>query len=326
MRRKSGFAFACGLTLCLLLLAGALRFSTSIPSSSQSDGSNRAGTESKAFPRVARDIHGDELRLVGPPKAIASQSLVTDHFLLALVPPERVVAVSPVAHDHRYSHVAEMVRDMDVAVATDPEAVLRQRPDLILVSQDARAEYVDVARMLGTPVFRMQTIFENFDQIASALETTGFLLGEDGAADREIQRLRERVTAATQRRPSDANPIRVLAFSNFGNTYGEGSLFDHILEQLGAINVAAEHGVGPYGSISSEQVAAWNPDWIVAGGEPESAAELRARLLADTGVGVSTAGRNGQVLIVENRRYLSMSQHVAGLMEDIAAAIYPESM
>ena len=326
MRRDSSFAFACGLTLCLLLLAGALRFGTSIPSPSQSGGSNGKGIESDAFPRVARDIRGDELRLASPPRAIASQSLVTDHFLLALVPPERVVAVSPAAHDHRYSHVAEMVRDMDVAVATDPEAVLRKRPDLILVSQDARAEYVDVARMLGTPVFRMQTIFESFDQIARGLETTGFLLGEDIAADREIRRLRDRVSAATRRRPSDTEPVRVLAFSNFGNTYGKGSLFDHILKQLGAINVAAEHGIGPYGSISSEQVAAWNPDWIVAGGEPESATDLRARLLTDTGVGVSTAGRKGQVLIVENRRYLSMSQHVAGLLEDIAAAIYPESM
>ena len=326
MRRNPSFAFACGLTLCVLLFAGALRFAPSIPSPPQSAGSNGKGTRSKAFPRVARDIRGDELRLVSPPRAIASQSLVTDHFLLALVPPERVVAVSPVAHDQRYSHVAEMVRDMNVAVATDPEAVLRKRPDLILVSQDARAEYVDVARMLGTPVFRMQTIFENFDQIANALETTGFLLGEDLAADREIRRLRERIRAATQRRPSDAQPVRILAFSNFGNTYGKGSLFNHILEQLGAINVAAEHGIGPYGSISSEQVATWNPDWIVAGGEPESAADLRARLLADTGVGVSTAGRKGQVLIVKNRRYLSMSQHVVGLMEDIAAAIYPESM
>ena len=325
MRRNSSFAFACGLTLCLLLFAGALRFGTGIPSLSRSVESDRKGMGSKAFPRVARDIHGDELKLESPPKAIASQSLVTDHFLLALVPPERVVAVSPVAHDHRYSHVAEMVRDMNVAVATDPEAVLRKRPDLILVSQDARAEYVEVARMLGTPVFRMQTIFENFDQIASALETTGFLLGEDLAADREIRRLRERISAATQRRPSEAEPVRILAYSNFGNTYGKGSLFDHILEQLGAINVAAEHGIGPYGSISSEQVAAWNPHWIVAGGEPESAPDLRARLLADTGVGVSTAGHKGQVLIVENRRYLSMSQHVVGLMEDISAAIYPES-
>ena len=326
MRPKSKVAFAFGLTLCLVLFAAALRFGGSFPSPSRPGGADRNGTENRAFPRVARDIHGDELRLVSAPRAIASQSLVTDHFLLALVSPERVVAVSPAAHDRRYSHVADILRDMDVAVATDPEAVLRRSPDLILVSQDARAEYVDIARTLGTPVFRMRTIFENFEQIASGLETTGFLLGEDVAADREIRRLRERVAAAAKLRPPDAEPIRVLAFSNFGNTYGKGSLFDHILAQLGAINVAAERGIGPYGSISSEHVAAWNPDWIVAGGEPESATDLRARFLADTGVAASTAGRKGQVLIVENRRYLSMSQHVAGLLEDIATAIYPDSI
>ena len=324
MRRNSTFAFACGLALCILLFAGALRFATSIPAAAGDPTGSRR--DSTAFPRVARDIHGDKLRLAGPPRAIASQSLVTDHFVLALAPPERVVAVSPFAHDPRYSHVTDIVRQMDVAVATDPEGVLRKGPDLMLVSQAARADYVDIARMLGTPVFRMQTVFEDLDQIASGLETTGFLLGEDLAADEEIRHLRARVAAATRRRPSDAEPVRVLAFSNFGNTFGKGSLFDHILEQLGAINVAAEHGIGPYGSISSEHVAAWDPDWVVAGGERDSAAHLRERLLADKGVGVSTAGRKGQVLIVENRRYLSMSQHVAGLVEDIAAAIYPESM
>ena len=326
MKYRSKFAFACGLVLCLLLFAAALRFGGSFPVALRSGEANGGIPVTEAFPRVARDIHGDEWRLMRAPRAIASQSLVTDHFLLALVPSERVVAVSAVAHDRRYSHVAEVLRDMDVAVATDPEAVLRKSPDLILVSQDARAEYVDIARTLGTPVFRMQTIFEDFDQIASGLETAGYLLGEDAAADREIRHLRERIDAAKQRRPPAAAPVRVLAFSNFGSTYGKGSLFDHILEQLGAINVGAERGIGPYGSISSEQVAAWNPDWIVAGGEPEFAADLRARLLADTGVAVSTAGRNGQVLIVENRRYLSMSQHVAGLLEDIAAAIYPGSL
>ena len=326
MKQKSKLAFACGLALCLLLFAAALRFQGSLPASARSDAASRPHLSKKAFPRVARDIHGDELELVRAPRAIASQSLVTDHFLFALVPPDRIVGVSNVAHDRRYSHVADMLRHMDVAIATDPEAVLRRGPDLMLVSQDARAEYVEIARTLGTPVFRMQTVFEHFDQIASGLETTGYLLGEDAAAEGEIRRLHERVRAAKQRRPPDSEPVRVLAFSNFGNTYGEGSLFDHILEELGAINVAAEQGIGPYGSISSEHVAAWNPDWIVAGGEPGSAADLRASLLADTGVAISPAGRNGRVLIVENRRYLSMSQHVAGLLEDIAAAIYPETM
>ena len=324
MKYKSKFAFAGALALCILLFAAALRFGGGFPAARSREASGAISVRN-AFPRIARDIHGDEMRLTEAPKAIASQALVTDHFLLALVPPERVVAVSPVARDPRYSHVADMLRAIDIAVATDPEMVLRQNPDLVLVSQDARAEYVDIVRALGTPVFRMRTIFENFDQIASGLETTGYLLGEDAAAEREVRSLRKRVSVAKQRRPPDAHPVRVLAFSNFGNTYGTGSLFDHILEELGAINVAAERGIGPYGSISSEQVAAWNPDWIIAGGELESAADLRARLLEDRGVAFSTAGRNGKVLIVENRRYLSMSQHVVGLLEDIAAAIYPET-
>ena len=118
---------------------------------------------------------------------------------------------------------------------------------------------------------------------------------------------------------------RVLAFSSFAYTYGEGSLFDHIVTALGAVNVGAEQGIGPYASISSEHVASWNPDWIVCAGEPDSIESVRERLLADPGVAVTAAGRERQILVVDNRRYLSMSQHAVGLMEALAVVLYPEA-
>lgn len=323
MNRVSGVAFGGGLVLCLALFAAAIQFSDSLPAEAQSAATEAESPALAPFPRIARDILGDELRLDKPPRAIASQSLVTDHFLFAIVPHDHIVGVSSVTHDPRYSHVAEIVSRMDVAVATDPEAILRRRPDLTLVSQWARAEYVDVFRSAGNPVFRMQTNFEDFGGILKGLKTTGYLTGEDLAAERESRCLLDRVDAARMRRPPGAKPARVLAYSSFGNTFGKGSLFDHILSELGAINVASEHGIGPYGSISSEQVAFWNPDWIVAGGEPGSSAQLRARLLTDIGIAATAAGRSGRVVIVPNLWYLSMSQHAAGLMQVLADALYP---
>src|SRR5690606_20289926 len=131
----------------------------------------------------------------------------------------------------------------------------------------ARADNIELTRAAGIPVFRMLTLFENFDQIAAGLETTGYLTGEDAAAEAEIRRFRERIAAAKALRPADAERARILAYSSFSYTYGADSLFDHIVTELGEINVAAEQGVGAYGQINSEQVAAWNPDWIIAGAE-----------------------------------------------------------
>ena len=114
----------------------------------------------------------------------------------------------------------------------------------------------------------------------------------------------------------------MLAFSNLAHTYGRGSLFDHIVTLIGGINVAAEGGLGPYASISGEQVAEWNPDWIVAGISEGQQERTLADILGDPGVAVTTAGRRGQVLLVENRTYLSMSHFAVTLVEQMAESIH----
>ncbi|MCY4189403.1 MAG: ABC transporter substrate-binding protein [Bryobacterales bacterium] len=324
MTRSTRAALVGGGLLCVALFVAAWRFGGDLVPLSDSPTASEGAAAGEPFPRTMRDIHGVELTVDSAPQSLASQALVTDHYLFAVAPHERIVAVSTVAHDERYSYVADIVSRMDVIVTSDPEAVLRRKPALMLAAESARADYVEMTRASGVPVFRMRTVPETFDQIGRGLETTGYLTGEDAAADREIERLRERIAAAKARRPADAPAPRVLAFSSFAYTYGEGSLFDHVVTELGAINVGAEQGIGAYGSISSEHVASWNPDWIVCGGEPDVIESVRERLLGDAGVAVTAAGRKRQILVVNNRLYVSMSQHAVGLMEALAAALYPE--
>ena len=306
---------------CMLLLAAAFRFAGGAPAAIPQDLDTPGALAGGRFPRIARDAHGDRIRLERPPERLGSQAVATDEFLFAIAPSDRIVAVSSFAGDPRYSNVADLVNGMDFAFAEDPEAIALRSPDLMLVSHTARADYVDLVRAIGVPVFRMITIFEDFEQIAAALQATGYLTGEDEAAEREVARLRGRIRAARQLRAAGADPVRILAYSNFAQTLGAGSLFDRIVTNLGGINVAAEQGVGLYGSITSEQVAAWNPDWIVAGVESGLGESTRERLLADPGVAVTRAGQLEQLLLIENRWYLSMSHHAVMVMEAIAAAL-----
>lgn len=279
----------------------------------------------EGFPRTVHDYAGDALRLARPPQRIASQALVTDHFLFAVASPSRIAAVSSVAQDPRYSYVADVVAGMDVAVVEDSEALLRRRPDLLLVSHAARADMVAVARAAGIPAFRLRTEFDDFAQITAGLETVGRLTGRERAADRVIAEFRERVAAAVARRPAAAPPPRVLVYVAMSGTFGAGSLFDHILTELGAVNVAAEQGIGPHGMISGEQIAGWNPDWIVADAPAGEEDATRRRILDQPGVAVTTAGRTGQVLVLDHRRFITMSHHAAGLIEAVAAALYPDT-
>jgi iron complex transport system substrate-binding protein len=280
--------------------------------------------EGDPFPRTIVDHFGDALTLERAPQRIASQALTIDHFLLATVPPDRIVALSNYARDERYSFAVEAAQRTDAVVATDVEAVLLRDPEVMLTAQSARADQVDLARSAGIPVFRLLTIFDNFDQIAEQLETVGRITGEDEKARAVVAEMRRRAAAAKALRPADAKPVRILALTVYSSSYGKGSLFEYVVNELGAVNVGTEQGLGPYGQISAEQVASWNPDWIVAGAENASIEEVRARMLKDTGVSVTEAGRTGQVLVVKNREFLTMSHQSVELMESLAQAIYAE--
>ena len=309
--------------VCALLLMAAMRNVRGQPSALHRDLRAPMALGQGAFPRQALDAFGKLLALPAAPKTLGSQALTTDEFLFAVVPGERITVVSPYATDPQHSHVSDVAKRMDLGMAVDVEAVALRRPELMLISHTARADYVGLLRAVGVEPFRMMTIFSDLGAIADSMEVTGHLSGRDKDARLEVARLRERIAAARAlRRPGTAR-VKVLAYSGSSQTYGRGSLFDHIVTDLGAVNLAAARGVREVGAISSEHVAAWNPDWIVAAfGAGQDGDAVRARLLGDSGVAVSTAGQLGQILLLESRTFGSMSHHAVVMMERIAEAIH----
>ena len=314
-----------GIGLCMFLFAIALRLECRLSTPVDRYRGEEWPSQVGPFPRVAAGFDGRAIRLDRPPQAIASQALVIDHLLFAVTAKDRIVSVSTVAHNPRYSYVTDLLQGMDVAVATDPEAILRRRPDLVMLSHSARADFEEIVRSAGIPVFRMLTEFQGFDEIANALRIIGHVTGDDDAAQREIQKMWQRIERATSLRPRDARQVRILPYSTYGSTFGSGSLLNHIIEKLGEINVAAERGIGPVGMISGEQVAARDPEWIVVGAEPGQADRTLARMRADPGIAVSMAGKKGNIVAVDTRQLISMSHHATSLMETIASHLYRET-
>lgn len=325
MKKLAGNLLATGgAAVVVALFVFAFRFDGDLQQPTRTRVADAAVAEGDPFPRTVVDYFGDALTLEQAPQRIASQALTIDHFLLAIVPPERIAALSNYARDERYSFAVEEAQRTDAVIATDVEAVVLRDPEVMLTAHSARADQVDLARSAGIPVYRLNTIFDNFDEIAEQLTTVGRITGEDEKARTVVEEMRRRAAAAKALRPRDAKPVRVLALTVYSSSYGRGSLFEYIVNELGAVNVGSEQGLGPYGQISAEQVASWNPDWIVAGAENASIEEVRERMLQDPGVSVTEAGRSGQVLVVKNREFLTMSHHAVELMESLAQAIYAE--
>lgn len=274
-----------------------------------------------SYPRQAVDSDGFVVRLARPVRRIASQHWSLDEFLYSVAPPERLIAVSQAAYERRFSNVYALAERYRPVIATDPERVLRERPDLMLVSNSARIDFCDLVRGAGIPIYRAFTMFTTLQQVADTIRLTGYLTGEDEAAAREVDRFWSVIRRAQSRRRPNAPRPRILGMGG-RYSYGEKTLFHDIVTTLGGINAGAEGGLRGYDSVSTEQIIRWNPEWLIAGADRGATQQVLERLLEDPGIRLTKAARSGHILVLENNAFLPSSPFTAGLVSVIAEAIY----
>jgi iron complex transport system substrate-binding protein len=239
----------------------------------------------------------------------------------SVTPPDRVVAVSESAYLPNISNVYREVQKFRPVIATDPERVLRLDPDLLLVSNNSRADFCALARSTHAPIYRVFTTFTTLAQVAETIRLTGYLTGEDEAAAREVNRFWGEIERAKGRRKSGVRPPRILGFSGH-SSYGTETLFDDVVRTLGGINVGAEGGLKGYDAINSEQIVRWNPEWIVAGADRGKTGQVLASLMADPAIAITPAARAGHILVLEFNVFLPTSPFTTMLVNAIAEAIY----
>ncbi len=284
-------------------------------------GNSAIRTGSMQYPREAIDSDSFVVRVARPAKRIVSQYWSIDEYVYSVVPPEHIVAVSESAYEERFSNVYEQARKYRPAIATDPERVLRLDPDLLIVSNSSRADFCAIVRSAQVPIYRAFTMFTTLKQVAETIRLTGYLTGEDAAAERQIEQFWSDINRAKARRPANAPHPRILGF---GGTYGYGSetLFQDVVQTLGGINVGAVGGLKGYDQINSEQIIHWNPEWIVASAEKGKTKEALARLMADPSVSLTQAARNGHILVFEQHVFLPTSPFTRLIMTALAEALY----
>jgi iron complex transport system substrate-binding protein len=275
----------------------------------------------RSFPRELQDANGQTLIIPHRPQRIVSETLGTDEILLSICEPERIVALSTLAQDMRYSNVAKEARAASKPAAQGPEFVLRLKPDLIFVASYSSAEFVELLRSSRAPVFRFAN-FDRIEDIKSNIRAVGYAIGNDAKAEVLVKEMEQQLETARSRIPATTVSPRVMSFGRLGYTAGSNTLFDDIVRHAGAINVSAKQGLVGFTRISSEKILEWQPDFIVTGAETEIVEETRAKLLADPAIAASRAGRAGHVTVLDNRHFLTVSHHIVRGLEDLIKALY----
>jgi iron complex transport system substrate-binding protein len=316
-------------TLILIAVVGLIgvgldRWTTPVlgpPLASHGYGISAAALGSREYPRELVDSDGFRVRIPAKPQRIVSQYWSIDEYLYSVVPPERVVGVSESAYIKGVSNVLDFVSRFHPVIASDPERVLRQDPDLILVSSSSRNDFTSLVRSSGIPIYRMFIDFHTLEQIEQYIRLTGYLTGEDEHAEQVAERFHADVEHAKSMRPPNARRPRVMGLGG-SYSYGAETLFDDIVNAVGGVNVAAAHGLKGYDLLNDEQIARWNPEWIIVGVAAGQLEATRDRILASPGIALTDAGRNKHVVLLENRVFLPMSPFTAQRVTAIAEALW----
>ncbi len=281
---------------------------------------------SDAFPRRLTDASGRTLVIPERPQRIASQTIGTDEILLAIGDSARIARLSPLAFDERYSNITNEARAANIPAAQNAEEILTANPDLVFVASYSRAETVKLLEATGAPVFRLDS-FNSFDDIKENIYIVGYLTGEDERAAALVREMETQLAAIARRIPPQrraGNRPRILSYGASGESAGAHTLFDDIARAAGATNITAEAGFDGFPQISAEQVARWNPDFIIASAASGNAELTRTRLLANPALAATDAGREGRIIVIDSRTYLAVSHHITKAVDALARGIYDE--
>jgi iron complex transport system substrate-binding protein len=244
-----------------------------------------------------------ELASEGPAQRIASRTVFADEVLWALGPDvrARVVGLSPMADDARYSTVAAQWPDSTARLGRNPEELLALAPDLVILASFSEIEYR--AALDG----KVRTlVLEDLNGFAGYLGNVEQIGAAIGASEQAVV-LRDRFLARQHeleaRRPPEAERPTVVAW-DYGYVPAAQTSFDDVARTAGFINLPAREGMIGHQRLDAEQLVAWDPQWIVISCGEHSCARALENFAEQPGLGRLDAVAAGRVIAIESP-YLS---------------------
>ena len=118
--------------------------------------------------------------------------------------------------------------------------------------------------------------------------------------------------------------ISISRWSDSISVAGGGTTGTGIIESAGGVNAAARDGIDGFQKISSESIAAMNPDFIIIPQGGEGGTALRDDLLNDPVLAAVPAIANGEVHIVNAPRHITLSHWNVRGIESTAEILFPD--
>lgn len=271
------------------------------------------------YPYTFQDATGQEITIPAEPKRIVSILPSNTEILYALGLGDRVVGVT------KWDDYPPEVKGKPVIGDLNPngEAILAQKPDLVLAGVSANGKDVQALRGLGLKVaaFEPKTIQE----VEETIRQVGKITNTAAKAEEVVQGMEAKVKTVTDKTKnlSPAQKPRVyVEVSPAPDLYtaGQGTFMDEMVQLAGGQNIAGD--LQGWAKISAEQVIVKNPQVILS----------THGATADVFKDISSRAGWSQLAAVKQRRVMAVDTNlvsrpgpriVDGLLA-FAKAIHPE--
>jgi len=296
--------------LAALLVASLLAGATPVAASHQ-------GEADCSFPLTVTDDAGTEVTLEAPAEAVVAGSPSAAQTFWELGARDAVVGM-PVNQYTTYLDGAETRTHVltENGVNYDVETIVDLEADLVVLPGQVSDDTVARLRDENQTVYR-SPFGESFEDVYAKAALYGHVVGDCEAGADTASETRRAVETVRQAVADRDRPDVLYYF--YGNTAGNGTFVNDVLEAAGGSNIAAQAGVEGYGEISDEGIRERNPSWVVTHRD-DDAFDPDREPFPNT-----TAGRNDRVLTVDANLVSQPAPRVVEPLRAMAEAFHPEA-
>ena len=206
-----------------------------------------------------------------------------------------------------------------------PETIIALQPTLVIID-DATGPSSAIAKLRAAGI-RIVNVSQswNLGELVSKIEQIGAALGAPQSAARLNNLLTESISGSLVEASATSKKLKIafLYLRGTSSIYlvgGKGSGADYLIEATGAVDVGAEKLSKPFTPLTAETMAQLNPDLIlVMIGGLESVGGVSG-LVELPGIAQTPAGKNLQVVAVDDSLLLSFGPRTPSLISELATA------
>jgi iron complex transport system substrate-binding protein len=255
---------------------------------------------------VAVDDAGDTVRLAAPATRVVSLVPATTEILFAIGAGPRMVGRT---RWDDYPAEASQVPDVGDGINPNLEAILGQRPDLVVMYHSgSNAGAAERLRQLGIP-----TVLLSVDRLADVSRIArllGELTGQDAQGDSVARATEAGLARVSLPRDSAGPRILIVAWDQPPMAIGGGSFLSELVERAGGVNLFGDL-TAPSAQISIEAVVARNPDALLVSSDGPPAIATRPEWR------VVPAVRNNRFIHVTSSAFSRPSPRAPAAIEEL---------